>query len=78
MYFASSTCYLCKGFTPKLIEFYNEVNTEEKLIEIILVPFDKSDDETKKYFRTMPWISLPFDLERIENYRNHFNVKGIP
>ncbi|KAL4488838.1 hypothetical protein ABPG72_016491 [Tetrahymena utriculariae] len=85
LYFAASHCYPSKAFTPKLIEFYNEVNIEDiniennkRPLEIILVPFDKSDDEFKKYFRQMPWISLPYDLERIESYRNHFNVKGIP
>ena len=44
-----------------MIEFYNEVNTEEKLMEIILVSFDKNEDEYKKYLKTMPWLCLPFN-----------------
>ncbi|KAL4440921.1 hypothetical protein ABPG74_009334 [Tetrahymena malaccensis] len=85
LYFAASHCHPSKAFTPKLIEFYNEVNIEDiniennkRPLEILLVPFDKNELEFKKYLRQIPWISLPFDPERIESYRNHFNVKGIP
>jgi len=40
LYFAGSYCPPSRGFTPKLIEFYNEINTDEKLMEIIYIPFD--------------------------------------
>lgn len=78
VYFAASFCNPTRAFTPKLVEFYNEVNVEEKLLEIILVPFDRTEEDAKKFFKTMPWISLPFDIERIEAYRNFYAVKGVP
>ena len=37
IYFSASWCPPCKTFTPKLIEFYNKVNENKKVFEIIFV-----------------------------------------
>jgi nucleoredoxin len=43
-------CPPCKAFTPLLIDFYNEINMDEKQLEIIFVSHDKKEDEFKGYF----------------------------
>ena len=68
LYFAGSFSPPCNGFLPKLIDFYNELNTEEKLLEIIYVPYDKTEDDYKNQIKSMPWVSLPFKDERIAKY----------
>jgi hypothetical protein len=32
------------------VDFYNEINMDEKQLEIIFVSFDKKDDEFKSYY----------------------------
>ena len=61
LYFGGSFCPISRAFNPKLKEFYDEVNFEKKLIEIIYVPFDKTEEEFNLNLRNMPWVSLPFN-----------------
>lgn len=41
LFFAAYFSPPCLAFTPLLINFYNEVNSEDKVLEIILVSYDK-------------------------------------
>lgn len=61
LYFSAHWCGPCKLFTPKLIEFYNEVNKNEKKLEIILVSGDNDEEEFEKYYGKMPWLAVEFD-----------------
>ncbi|EGR34571.1 protein disulfide isomerase family protein 3, putative [Ichthyophthirius multifiliis] len=78
LYFSASFCHPSRALTPRIIEFYNEVNIEDKVMEIILVSFDKNEEDFQKYYKSMPWLSLPYDKDRIEQYREHFEIIGIP
>ena len=49
IFFAASWCYPCKAFLPKLIEFYQDVNIEDKKLEIIYASSDKSEAEFKEF-----------------------------
>ena len=68
----------CRNFTPKLKNFYEVVNKNQKQIEIIFVTSDKSEAEFNEYFGSMPWISIPFKDESIDNLKQTFEVMGIP
>lgn len=59
IYFSAHWCPPCRGFTPKLAEFYKKLHTE-KNFEIVFVSSDKSEDEFQKYHKEMPWLALPF------------------
>jgi len=59
IYFSAHWCPPCRGFTPKLAEFYKKLHTE-KNFEIVFVSSDKSKDEFDKYYEEMPWLALPF------------------
>jgi len=51
MFFGAGYCPATKSFLPTLIEFYNEVNTEQKLLEIVYVSYDRTEEEFKQFFK---------------------------
>ena len=78
LYFSAHWCPPCLGFTPKLINFYNVVNKNNKQLEIIFVSSDKSEAEFNEYYDSMPWLSIPFKDESIQNLKETFEIMGIP
>jgi len=59
IYFSAHWCPPCRGFTPKLAEFYKKRHNE-KNFEIVFVSSDKNEDEFQTYRKEMPWLALPF------------------
>ena len=78
LYFSAHWCPPCRNFTPKLINFYEVANKTQKQIEIIFVTSDKSEAEFNEYFGSMPWLSIPFKDESINNLKESFEIMGIP
>ncbi len=78
LYFSAHWCPPCRNFTPKLKNFYEVVNKNQKQIEIIFVTSDKSEAEFNEYFGSMPWLSIPFKDEAINNLKESFEIMGIP
>ena len=37
LFFSANWCPPCNTFLPKLVEFYNEINLETKILEIICI-----------------------------------------
>ena len=77
IYFSAHWCPPCRGFTPVLAQFYEEVNKDAKVFEIIFVTSDRDDAAFKEYFGTMPWKAAPFDIDRNAIKTMH-GVQGIP
>jgi len=77
LYFSAHWCPPCRGFTPKLAEYYN-AGLKEKM-EIIFVSSDKSDEDFNGYFKDMPWLALPY-AKRAEKdtLSEALGVAGIP
>lgn len=78
LYFTASWCPPCQGFCPLLIDFYNDINSTEKQLEIILVSRDQSKDDFEDYYSQMPWLAIPFSDERIPSLAEKYGIKGIP
>jgi nucleoredoxin len=78
IYFSAHWCPPCRGFTPSLAKFYNEVNKDEKIFEIIFVTSDKDEKSFQGYLSEMPWIAIPFGDSKIKDAKTAFNVSGIP
>ena len=78
VYFSAHWCGPCRGFTPKLINFYEVANKDKKQIEIIFVSADRSEAEFNEYFGTMPWKAIPFGNDAIDNLNDCFGIQGIP
>jgi len=77
LYFSAHWCPPCRGFTPKLADFYN-FGLKEKM-EIIFVSSDKDQKSFNEYAGEMPWPALPFEKRaEKEKLSNFFGVEGIP
>jgi len=78
IYFSAHWCPPCRGFTPKLAEWYKK-DLKSKGMEIIFVSSDRDEAAYKSYFAEMPWVSLPYDQKAIkEKLSKKFKVQGIP
>lgn len=78
MFFSANWCPPCHTFLPILIDFYNEINLETKILEIIYVPRDKSKEEFEEHYEKMPWISIPYGDSRNRRLVEAHDIKGIP
>ena len=78
IYFSAHWCPPCRNFTPVLAEFYNQVNANGKVMEIVFCTADQDDHQFKEYLATMPWIALPFGSGVIESLNETHKVSGIP
>ena len=59
-------------------DFYNEVNLETRIIEVIYVSSDKNEQEFRDTYRTMPWCSFLFNDSRHKDLNAKFNITGVP
>merc|ERR1712227_711490 len=77
LYFSAHWCPPCRGFTPKLAEWYN-AGLKDKM-EIIFVSSDRDEASFNDYFKEMPWLALPYcKRERKEALSEACGVEGIP
>eukprot|EP00667_Euglena_gracilis_P008774 EG_transcript_8894 len=78
LYFSAHWCPPCRGFTPQLAKAYT-TTLREKGLEVVFVSSDKEESEFQSYFKTMPWLALPFaEREKKAALSKKFKVNGIP
>ena len=79
VYFSASWCGPCRGFTPKLVEFYNQCARRSDL-EIVFVSCDKDAAAMSKYMKDdrMPWLAVPFGSPVGAALQKELHVGGIP
>ena len=78
LYFSAHWCPPCRKFTPILKDIYEEVNENEKTIEVIYVSSDKSEEEMISYHQEShgDWLRVPYDQVTLrESLRDHFGKK---
>lgn len=79
LYFSASWCPPCRQFTPVLANFYNQVNSARKQVEIIYISWDQTIQQFSQYYDHMPWLALPFDAATIKDrLYESFAVNGVP
>uniref|UniRef100_A0A5B7AHP1 protein-disulfide reductase n=1 Tax=Davidia involucrata TaxID=16924 RepID=A0A5B7AHP1_DAVIN len=79
LYFSGSWCGPCRGFTPNLVEAYEELSSKGDDFEVVFVSSDRDDESFKAYFAKMPWLAVPFsDSETRKHLKELFKVRGIP
>jgi len=76
-YFSAHWCPPCRAFTPKLVETYKKL-AGDKPFEVVFVTGDNSQGEFQDYFKTMPWLALPYGDPRVDKLNTLFDVNGIP
>merc|ERR1712205_242304 len=78
LYFSAHWCPPCRGFTPKLAEFYTK-DLKQKGLEIVFVSSDQDQPSFDEYFSEMPWLALPYsDRETKDKLSKKFKVQGVP
>jgi len=78
LYFSAHWCPPCRGFTPKLADWYKG-DLKDKGLEIIFVSSDKGEAEWKDYYKEHPWLALPYeDRDRKAQLSKKYKVQGIP
>ena len=78
VYFSAHWCGPCRGFTPKLAQFYKNVNSEKKQIEIIFNSLDRDQKTFNEYFATMPWLATPFECDEKSQIEEACGINSIP
>jgi len=77
IYFSAHWCPPCRGFTPKLAEWY-KAGLKDKM-EVIFVSSDRDEASFKEYFAEMPWLCLPFEKREAKAMLSKAcNCEGIP
>jgi len=78
VYFSAHWCPPCRGFTPKLAEFYKKHATA-KNFEVVFVSGDRDQESFSSYYGEQPWLALPFDKRDLKAALNKkYKVQGIP
>ncbi|KAL0438375.1 UNVERIFIED_CONTAM: putative nucleoredoxin 2 [Sesamum latifolium] len=84
LYFSARWCSPGVKFTPKLASIYQKINQESSLnghhqdFEIVFVSSDHDQKSFDSYFRTMPWLALPYGDPSIKTLTKYFDIRGIP
>jgi len=80
LYFSAHWCPPCRGFTPKLADFYEKFSKKSAgKLEIVFVSSDRNQGDCDGYYIDMPWLVLPFSKRDIKGtLSTKFGVSGIP
>lgn len=74
----SQWCPPCRGFTPKLAEWYTK-DLKAKGLEVVFVSSDRDEASFKEYFGEQPWLSLPYEERDLKaKLSKKYKVNGIP
>lgn len=78
LYFSAHWCPPCRGFTPKLAEWYKK-DLQAKGLEVVFVSSDRDEGSFKEYFAEQPWLALDFgDRKLKDSLSSALKVEGIP
>ena len=79
LYFSASWCPPCRRFTPKLVQVYEQLTTQDKCLEVVFVSRDRDEESFNAYFAKMPWLAVPFsDSDCLQRLNKRYKVNGIP
>ena len=78
VYFSAHWCGPCRAFTPRLAQFYKNVNKDKKQVEIIFNSADQDLKSFNDYFSTMPWTATPFESEAKGQIDEACGINSIP
>jgi len=78
LYFSAHWCPPCRGFTPKLAEWYKD-GLAEKGLEVVFISSDRDEGSFKEYYGEQPWLALPFSArDKKAALSKKYKVSGIP
>jgi len=78
IYFSAHWCPPCRGFTPKLAEWYT-TSLKALGMEIVFVSSDRDEASFKSYHGEQPWLAVPYDRRDLkDSLSKKYKVSGIP
>jgi len=78
LYFSAHWCPPCRGFTPKLAEWYS-ADLKAKGLEVVFVSSDRDAASFKDYHAEQPWLALDYACRKEkEQLSQLLGVRGIP
>jgi nucleoredoxin len=79
IYFSAHWCPPCRGFTPKLSEWYTNLKKTNSDFELVFVSSDSDEAAFKEYFGEMPFLALPYaERDAKAALSKKYKVSGIP
>ncbi|CAI0453156.1 unnamed protein product [Linum tenue] len=79
LYFSASGCKPSQGFTPLLLQAYEDLTKSKSDFEVVFVSSDEDEESFDHYFSKMPWLAVPFsDSDTRAGLRELFKVKATP
>lgn len=78
LYFSAHWCPPCRGFTPKLAEWYKN-DLQAKGLDVVFVSSDRDESSFKEYFADQPWHALEYSQRQVkEELSEALGINGIP
>ena len=78
IYFSVHWCPPCRGFTPKLAEWYTK-DLKAKGLEVIFASSDRDEAGFADYYKDKPWLALDYSQRKEKELLSEFfGVEGIP
>ena len=71
-------CIITQDFVKHLAAYYDEINIEEKELEIIFVSLEKTEEDFKRFTEGMPWLVLPFNDVRTGDLKEFYKIRSLP
>jgi hypothetical protein len=80
IYFANPGCPACGGFTPNLVDAYDQLEAEGKSFEVVLVSAGISDATLFDYMvdSEMGWLAIPPQSGKANTIAQRYNVRWVP
>jgi thiol-disulfide isomerase/thioredoxin len=73
-YFSAHWCPPCRAFTPKLAEFYKELQATSQSFRIVFISSDRDEQSFNDYRSTMPWSAVPLNAGAL--LKGYFQCSG--
>lgn len=59
-------------------DFYNEVNIDERIIEVVYISSDRNEQDFKETYKHMPWMSFLFSDPRHKDLTLKLDITEVP
>ena len=61
-----------------LLDFYEKVNKDRKVIEIIYVNSDEDHGQFNQIVSNVPWIAIPYKDTRVMELKTMYAITAVP
>ncbi|MCO5588004.1 hypothetical protein L7F22_041958 [Adiantum nelumboides] len=78
LYFSAHWCPPCRKFTPMLESVYDELKGRGEEFEVIFMTGDRDEESFSEYYKSMPWLAMPFDDKALTSLAEYFDIERIP